>query len=155
RRAARKARDQILRGAEKFLGEPADTLDLRGGEVVRDRCGTPLIKLERLLRRMHFQEEPELVMVTDYYEPKSEPEGAKHFSDHSAAYSHAVHVAEITVDTLTGEIRVNKVTSAQDVGRVLNRLGLEGQIEGGIAMGLGFALSEGMQVEQGLLRNGS
>jgi xanthine dehydrogenase molybdenum-binding subunit len=153
RRAARKAKAQILNAAEKMLGEPAEELELRGGSVVRDRDGTPLIKLDRLLRQMHFQAEPELVMVTDYYEPKSEPEGAKHISDHSAAYSHAVHIAEITVDTLTGEIKVDKVTVAQDVGRVINRMGLEGQVEGGIAIGLGYALSEDMQLENGRLRN--
>ena len=153
RRAARKARAQILNAAEKMLGEPAEDLDLRDGSVVRERDGTPLIKLERLLRQMHFQAEPELVMVTDYYEPNSEPEGAKHISDHSAAYSHAVHVAEITVDTLTGEIKVDKVTVAQDVGRVINRMGLEAQVEGGIAIGLGYALSEDMRIEKGKLRN--
>ena len=153
RRAARKAKAQILNAAEKMLGEPAETLELRGGSVVRDRCGTPLIKLDRLLRQMHFQAEPELVMVTDYYEPNSEPEGADHVSDHSAAYSHAVHIAEITVDTLTGEIKVDKITSAQDVGRVINRMGLEAQTEGGIAIGLGYALSENMQLEGGLLKN--
>jgi xanthine dehydrogenase molybdenum-binding subunit len=155
RRAARKAKAQILDAAEKMLGEPAQDLDLRGGSVVRDSDGMPLIKLDRLLRQMHFQAEPELVMVTDYYEPKSEPEGAKHISDHSAAYSHAVHIAEITVDTLTGEIKVDKVTVAQDVGRVINRMGLEGQIEGGIAIGLGYALSENMRIENGMLRNPS
>lgn len=153
RRAARKAKAQILAAAEKMLGEPAATLELRGGSVVRDACGTPLIKLDRLLRQMHFQAEPELVMVTDYYEPKSEPEGAKHISDHSAAYSHAVHVAEITVDTLTGEITVDKITMAQDVGRVINRMGLEAQIEGGLAIGLGYALSENMLLDRGLLKN--
>ncbi len=155
RRAARKAKAQILNAAAKMLDESAEALDLRDGSVVREHDGTPLIKLDRLLRQMHFQAEPELVMVTDYYEPKSEPEGAKHVSDHSAAYSHAVHVAEITVDTLTGEIRVDKVTAAQDVGRVINRLGLEGQVEGGIAIGLGYALSEDMQLEKGRLKNGS
>lgn len=155
RRAARKAKAQILAAAEKMLGEPAETLELRGGSVVRDACGTPVIKLDRLLRQMHFQAEPELVMVTDYYEPKSEPEGAKHMSDHSAAYSHAVHIAEITVDTLTGEITVDKVTSAQDVGRVINRMGLEAQVEGGLAIGLGYALSENMLLDQGKLKNAS
>jgi xanthine dehydrogenase molybdenum-binding subunit len=153
RRAALKAKAQILRAAETMLGEPADQLDLRGGSVVRTYDGTPLIKLDRLLRQMHFQAVPELVMVTDYYEPKSEPEGAKHISDHSAAYSHAVHVAEITVDTLTGEIKVDKITLAQDVGRVINRLGLEGQVEGGIAIGLGYALSENMRLQNGMLTN--
>ncbi|GAB1390695.1 MAG: xanthine dehydrogenase family protein molybdopterin-binding subunit [Rubrivivax sp.] len=153
RRAARKARAQILAGAEKLLGEPAAGLTLRAGAVVRVQDDKEIIKLDRLLRQMHFQAEPELVMVTDYYEPKSEPEGAAHASDHSAAYSHAVHIAEITVDTLTGEIKVDKVTVAQDVGRVINRMGLEGQIEGGLAIGLGYALSEDMRIEQGHLRN--
>ncbi|MCZ2414194.1 MAG: xanthine dehydrogenase family protein molybdopterin-binding subunit, partial [Burkholderiales bacterium] len=155
RRAARKAKTQILNAAEKFLDEPAQNLDLRGGWVVRANDGTALIRLERLMRQMHFQAEPELVMVTDYYEPRSEPEGAKHVSDHSAAYAHAVHVAEITVDTLTGEIKVDKVTVAQDVGRVINRMGLEGQVEGGIAIGLGYAMSENMRIENGMLRNPS
>lgn len=153
RRAARKARAQILAAAGKTLGEAPDGLDLRGGFVVRESDGSPLIKMERLLRQMHFQPEPDVVMVTDYYEPNSEPEGARHVSDHSAAYSHAVHVAEITVDTSTGEIKVDKVTVAQDVGRVINRMGLEGQVEGGIAIGLGYALSENMRLVEGRLTN--
>lgn len=153
RRAALQARTQILNAASRFEDIPATELDLRGGFVVQEQCGTRVIKLEKLLRKMHFQPQPELVMVTDYYEPNSEPEGADHISDHSAAYSHAVHIAEVTVDTYTGEVKVDKVTSAQDVGRVINRLGLEGQIEGGIAIGLGYVLSEEMKLENGMLQN--
>ena len=92
-------------------------------------------------------------MTTDYYEPPSEPEDKNHVGDMSAAYSHAVHVAEIEVDTETGEIRVLKVTSAQDVGRVVNEMGLEAQLEGGIVMGLGYALSENLRIENGIVRN--
>jgi xanthine dehydrogenase molybdenum-binding subunit len=153
RRAASQARRQILEAAGRTFNMPASELDLRDGFVVQAQCGTKVIKMEKLLRQMHFQPVPELVMVTDYYEPKSEPEGADHVSDHSAAYSHAVHIAEVTVDTYTGEVKVDKVTSAQDVGRVLNRMGLEAQIEGGIAIGLGYALSEDMRLENGLLKN--
>ena len=102
---------------------------------------------------MHFQPEPDMVVVSDYYEPNSEPEGKDHISDHSAAYSHAVHIAEVLVDTLTGEIKVEKVTMAQDVGRVINRMGLEAQMEGGLAFGLGFALTEEMLFEEGRLKN--
>jgi xanthine dehydrogenase molybdenum-binding subunit len=153
RRAAAQARQQILDAAGRIFGMPAADLDLREGFVVKENCGTKVIKLEKLIRQMHFQEEPELVMVTDYYEPNSEPEGADHISDHSAAYSHAVHIAEVTVDTFTGEVKVDKVTSAQDVGRVINLMGLEAQIEGGIAIGLGYALSEEMKLENGMLQN--
>ena len=153
RRAARKARERILGFAARALDEPIEGLDLRDGAVVRSCDGSALIKLERLMRQMHFQPEPELVMVTDYYEPNSEPEGAQYKSNSSSAYAHAVHIAEITVDTLTGEIKVDKVTVAQDVGRVINRMGLEAQVEGGIAIGLGYALSEDMRIENGMLRN--
>ncbi len=153
RRAAVQARQQILNAAGRAFKLPAADLDLRGGFVVKEKCGTQVIKLEKLLRQMHFQPIPELVMVTDYYEPKSQPEGANHISDHSAAYAHAVHIAEVTVDTYTGEVKVDKVTSAQDVGRVLNRMGLEAQIEGGIAFGLGYALSEQVRLENGMVQN--
>ena len=49
----------------------------------------------------------------------------------------------------TGIVRLLKVTGAHDVGRVLNRLGIEGQIEGGIVMGQGYALTENLMVESG------
>lgn len=152
-RAARKAKAQILAAAAQQSNVPAEALDLREGWVVQHTDGAPVIQIDRLLRRMHFSDEPELVMVSDYYEPPSEPEDKNFVGDSSAAYSHAVHVAEVEVDTETGEIKVLKVTSAQDVGRIINELGLEGQIEGGIIMGLGYALSEELKIENGQVRN--
>jgi CO/xanthine dehydrogenase Mo-binding subunit len=62
-------------------------------------------------------------------------------------------VCEIEVDTQTGIVRLLKVTGAHDVGRVLNRLGIEGQIEGGIVMGQGYALTEELRVDNGVMRN--
>lgn len=153
RRAALLARRQILNAAASRCNIPAAELDLRAGHVVREQDGGIVFKLEKLMRQMHFQKQPELVMVADYYEPNSEPEGANHISDFSAAYAHAVHVAEVVVDTYTGEVKVEKVTVAQDVGRVINRMGLEAQVEGGIAIGLGYALSEQMLLEDGILKN--
>ena len=155
RRAAIKARDQILRAAAEQANVPQQELDLRQGWVVQDDNGETVIKLDKLLRQMHFKEDPELVMTTDYYEPPSEPEDKNHVGDMSAAYSHAVHVAEVEVDTETGEVKVSKITSAQDVGRVINEMGLEAQLEGGIAMGIGYAISEDLQIEDGIVRNPS
>jgi CO/xanthine dehydrogenase Mo-binding subunit len=60
----------------------------------------------------------------------------------SPAYSYSVAVAEIDVDLETGEIRVEKITLAHDVGRCVNADSVEGQIEGGVYMGLGEALME-------------
>ncbi len=85
----------------------------------------------------------------------SEPESADHRGDMSAAYAHAAYVADIDVDTWTGAVEIHKITVVQDVGRAINPLGLEGQIEGGIAMGIGYGLSEDLVIEDGIVRNPS
>ena len=59
-----------------------------------------------------------------------------------AVYGFGAHMAEIEVDTDLGTIRVLKVTAAHDVGRAINPTLIEGQIEGGVAQGLGMALME-------------
>ncbi len=55
---------------------------------------------------------------------------------------HAVQLADVEVNTTTGEARVIKITTAVDAGRVINPQNLEGQLEGGMDMGVGFALRE-------------
>jgi len=65
------------------------------------------------------------------------------------AYSFAAQAAEVEVNTRTGETRVLRVIAANDVGRALNPLGLQGQVEGGVVMGMGNALTEHFIVENG------
>ena len=59
-----------------------------------------------------------------------------------AVYGYGAHMAEIEVDTELGTVRVLKITAAHDVGRAINPTLIEGQIEGGVAQGLGMALME-------------
>lgn len=59
-----------------------------------------------------------------------------------AVYGFGAHMAEIEVDVELGTVRVLKVTAAHDVGRAINPTLIEGQIEGGVAQGLGMALME-------------
>ena len=59
-----------------------------------------------------------------------------------ASYGYGAHLAEIEVDTALGTVRVVKITAAHDVGRAINPTLVEGQIEGGVAQGLGMALME-------------
>jgi xanthine dehydrogenase molybdenum-binding subunit len=65
------------------------------------------------------------------------------------AYSYAAQAAEVEVNTFTGEVRVLRVIAANDVGRAINPLGLQAQVEGGVMMGLGSALTEHFIVEEG------
>lgn len=59
-----------------------------------------------------------------------------------AAFGFGAHMAEIEVDTELGTMRILKITAAHDVGRAINPTLIEGQIEGGVAQGLGMALME-------------
>ncbi|MEE9512636.1 MAG: molybdopterin cofactor-binding domain-containing protein, partial [Anaerolineales bacterium] len=83
----------------------------------------------------------------EYWAPETQPLGTG--GDMHFAYSFAVQAAEIEVDLDTGEVQVRRVIAANDVGRVINPLGLRGQIEGGVMMGLGTALTEEFIVEDG------
>lgn len=65
------------------------------------------------------------------------------------AYVFGCQVAEVEVDTVTGEVQVLGIWAAHDVGRAVNPRGVEGQIEGGVVQGLGQALMEDYQLENG------
>jgi xanthine dehydrogenase molybdenum-binding subunit len=83
----------------------------------------------------------------EYEAPKTQPLGTG--GDMHFAFSFGVQAAEIELNKLTGEVRVLRVISANDVGMAVNPLGLQGQVEGGVMMGLGNALTEEFIVENG------
>jgi CO/xanthine dehydrogenase Mo-binding subunit len=68
-------------------------------------------------------------------------------------YSYATHIATVQVDTITGEVGVLAVKTFTDAGRIINPVGAEGQVEGGVVMGLGYALTEAFLMEDGHLLN--
>jgi xanthine dehydrogenase molybdenum-binding subunit len=147
--AARLAKEKILKAAAAATGQPMQELDLRGGGIVQRQDGSTLMTLDKLLRSMHFQDKADLVITSYYYEPPSVHQDDQHKGDVSAAYAWACQVVEVEVDSDTGVVRLLKCTAAHDVGRVINRLGIEGQIEGGIVMGQGYALSEDLAIRDG------
>lgn len=68
-------------------------------------------------------------------------------------YVFATQIAEVEVDTETGEVDVLKVTAVHDCGTAINPLLIEGQIEGSVAMGIGYGLMEEMVVKDGKVVN--
>ena len=75
--------------------------------------------------------------------------------DIHASFAFVAERAVVDVDVELGLARVVQVAVAQDAGRVVNPHGAEGQVEGGVAMGLGLALMEELRVEDGIVRNAS
>ncbi len=89
------------------------------------------------------------------YEP---PPGIKwddklYRGDAYGAYAWAVYVAEVTVDTATYETRVDDFVAVQEVGKVIHPVLAAGQIEGGVAQGVGFALYENVVWQEGRMVN--
>jgi len=73
--------------------------------------------------------------------------------DAYGAYAWAVYVAEVSIDTRTAEVRVEDFVAVQEVGRVINPVLAAGQIEGGVAQGIGLALSENVVFQEGRMIN--
>jgi CO/xanthine dehydrogenase Mo-binding subunit len=138
--AARDLRQKILQAAvEELRSEPGD-LELAGNAVVVKGTGRslPLAGLGPLLGRgsAHMPEAEEV------------SPGIPH-----KVFGYGAQVALVEVDLLTGEVDVLKIHSVIDAGRVINRQGAEAQSEGGIAQGLGYALSEDTLVADGRILN--
>jgi len=113
-------------------------LSYRDGVVV-DRAG-------RRISVFELAKEESLSATGRYVAPKTMPLCREILSDEEYrnyfTYSFFSNLAVVKVDRATGQVQVIKIVSAYDVGRALNRLTLEGQLEGGAVMGMGYALSE-------------
>jgi xanthine dehydrogenase molybdenum-binding subunit len=128
--------------AEKFDYPPDQVRFIEGLAQVNGHA-IPLGDVVAMLRA----EGREPRALYEYWAPETRPLGQG--GDMHFAYSFAAQAAQVEVNTLTGEVRVLRVIAANDVGRAINPLGLKGQVEGGIMMGLGNALTEHFIVEDG------
>jgi aldehyde oxidoreductase len=76
------------------------------------------------------------------YDPPTKPLDAKGQGEPYAIYGYGAQICELTVNTELGTVKLDRITAAHDVGRAINPTLVEGQIEGGIAQGIGMALME-------------
>ncbi|HEX6675358.1 MAG TPA: xanthine dehydrogenase subunit D [Actinomycetes bacterium] len=149
RTACEAVRERVLALAAGRLGRDPDELALAGGAVVV-KGGEALVTLAELLGDDAVEE------TREYHHRPTGPldpetgQGQPH-----VAFAFAAHRAVVDVDTELGLVKVVEVATAQDVGKAINPQAVEGQIEGGIAQGLGLALMEEIQVADGKLRNPS
>jgi 4-hydroxybenzoyl-CoA reductase subunit alpha len=95
------------------------------------------------------------ITVTGTYSTIPESHGGKKYRGAAIGgtmgYSYSAQVVEVTVDEETGEVAVDRVWVAHDCGKALNRLTVEGQVQGSVWMGMGQAMSEEAGYHDGLL----
>jgi CO/xanthine dehydrogenase Mo-binding subunit len=153
--AAGEVHRQLMDAAGSMLALHWEDLEIRDG-VVRGihqpEVQAPLPMVVRAARDRGFS-----LDHTALYQPRTVPGGAGTGLSPRAflTYMFASHVAEVLVDIETGEVRVQRITAAHDVGVAINPREVAGQIEGGVAQGLGMALMEEVVTRDGRILNPS
>ncbi len=144
RHAANAVRQALATVAAEHLGVAPDALTFAEGKV---RANGSAVALGQVVEWMRAQGQEAKVRYT-YDAPKTQPLGTG--GDMHFAFSFATQAAFVEVDLETGEVRVLRMIAASDVGRAINPKMLEGQVEGGIVMGMGNCLTEEFIVEEGV-----
>jgi CO/xanthine dehydrogenase Mo-binding subunit len=131
--AAQGLRGKLVQGG--FLAEPYDAAGFRAA-VAKAHRGGPVTSFAQ------YQQPPGLVW-----------DDASYRGDAYPTFAWACYGAVVAVDTDTWEVKVEDFVARQEVGRVINPVLAAGQIEGGVAQGLGWGLWEKVETEQGRMVN--
>ncbi len=145
-------KEKLNRKTSELLKEPSSELIYENGFIISKQTNEK-ITLDKVVREMHFSMPNELAIASYFYEPSSSFQDKDFKGNVSGTYAFASQAIEVEVDTYTGNVAVKNVWVAQDVGKVLNPLLLDGQIHGGIIQGMGYALSEELLMENGKILN--
>ena len=161
------AREEL--GVERVIVLPADTQVGSSGSSSASRQtymtgGAVRLACEAVREELERRGTGDLVdligddpidVTREHHHRPTFPLDEKGQGDAHVTFAFAAHRAVVDVDIELGLVRVVEIATAQDVGRAINPLAVEGQIEGGIAQGLGLALMEEIQVVDGEVRNAS
>jgi CO/xanthine dehydrogenase Mo-binding subunit len=131
--AAREASRAVLRVAADLLDWPEESIALRDAEVIHQETGDSRPWAELLQR---------------WGQPVV-GRGSVHDMNPSPVTSFTAQVAEVAVDPETGAVKLLRLTTAHDVGKVLNPVDHQGQIEGAVVQGIGYGLTEELGVDEG------
>jgi CO/xanthine dehydrogenase Mo-binding subunit len=151
RMAAASARGQLLATAAKVLDAVDEELDIAEGLISVRGDPERSVPYAKALRRGLLREEGSVVLATAFYDPPTHMQDKRYHGNISASYGFGAAVAEVEVDPGTGMVRLLDLWTAHDVGRAINPMSCEGQIEGGAVMGIGLALTEELPTVDGVM----
>lgn len=142
------ARDELITEFARVRGVPPQTLTFLDGRIE---------SLDGSISTSAVDAAEGLVIdaTREFHHRVTQPLDEDGQGDAHVAFAVAAHRAVVDVDVDLGLVRVVQIATAQDVGKALNPLQLLGQIEGGIAQGVGLAVMEEIVLDQGRIRNAS
>lgn len=150
--AALKLRSRMVEVVSDMLGCEQDHIELRNGRAFNRDKPSDGVSFAELAEEMYVRGVSP--GAYGFYAPPKrffDPETGLGVS--YSVYTFAASVAEVEVDTETGEVTVVKVWPAMDVGKAIDPLMIEGQIQGAISQGMGFALMENLVLKEGKVLN--
>lgn len=134
--AAQDARDQLLSFAAEMLEAKKEDLDIKDRMVyVRHLPESRISVFDVAMHAQHGENPTQILGRSSWPAPYNAPPFAAHF-------------AEVSVDIETGQVTVDRLTAVHDIGKAINPLTIEGQIEGAIQQGIGYALSEHLVIDK-------
>jgi xanthine dehydrogenase molybdenum-binding subunit len=151
--AAKRIKARILELGAKLLDTPLENLVLRDRCVLHRQDSEKRFEIGKLLRKAHFSHGGQMLMAEFFYDPANENMGKDFKGNMSMTYTFGTHGVKVHVDEETGKVKVLNYVAAHDVGKAINPMLLEGQVYGGVMMGLGYALTEQVILEKGENRN--
>ena len=130
---AKRIKEKLLECASLILRKPKQYLDVENGRVWIIGHEQQKISYREIATTAKIKDNADIVITHTY-----------HGTSNPGAY--AVHFAEVEVDTMTGRVRVTDYLAVHDIGKAINPGMVEGQIQGGVQMGIGYALYEEIRI---------
>jgi len=154
RGAARKIKDQLLQVAAKSMGENPENLDIHDRVIHSKKDPEKKSPIAKILRAAHYTAGGSMLIAEHFYDPPNENLDQKEWKGNlSVTYAYGTHGVEVEVDKETGQVKILKYVAAHDVGKAINPMLLEGQVYGGATMGIGYALTEKLILQDGKVMN--
>ena len=152
-KAADSIRDTLLTMAAGKTKIDKQRLDLKAGRLYVDGKAHELTVKDLALRAGEWGYPLHAESLAHFEYPDDVPAVSYRFS--SEVFQFCTQIAQVLVDTETGQVTVERLIAVHDAGKIINPGGVFGQIEGGIAQGIGYALTEELVVVEGRTQNPS
>jgi len=151
-------KNKLIKTASKLMHLPEEELFLENKQVVWSKDKKKSLSYQDISWNYICANGGQMMQGIGYFTPPEDvayPDDKK-YGNASGGYGLGCHIAEVEVNTETGQVRVPNIWAIHDVGQPINLLTVEGQIDGGIAQGYGWALMEKMVFNsEGKVRNAS
>jgi CO/xanthine dehydrogenase Mo-binding subunit len=148
--AAANVKAELLEAAAEQLEVAPGDLEIRGGRVsIKGVPSGQSLTVAQVARARLFRQGGKPIIASGSFDPDSVLQDENRYGNESGAYNFGAQMAEVEVDPETGQVTILSYVSVADCGTVVNPVAAEGQQQGAIAQGIGYALTEQLQVEDG------